>query len=30
MDQLTVMVHDATRAGLDPAKELEILRRALK
>ena len=29
MDQLTVMVHDATRAGVDPAPELENLRRAL-
>jgi hypothetical protein len=29
MDQLRVMIYDATRAGLDPAAELVGLRRAL-
>ena len=29
MDQLTVMVHDAGQAGLDPSADLLALRRAL-
>jgi hypothetical protein len=29
MDQLTVMVHDAGQAGLDPAPDLVALRRTL-